>query len=122
MLVTVRLSAIDVRQNSFKVDAEVTVFRQMLSCELRLWLADQERFSDKDVKVHIGFTPKCKEIILLNKEVYADGKPFQVLWLGFGVFCCHSLAMRACDCMNVWFSKRPMFLDHHAVPTECRIH
>jgi len=79
-----QLSAIDVRQNSFKVDAEITIFRQMLSSELRLWLADQERFNDRDLKLHIGFTPKCKEIILLNKEIYADGKPFQVLWLGFG--------------------------------------
>ena len=79
-----QLSAIDVRQNSFKVDAEITVFRQMLSSELRIWLADQQRFNDRNLKVHIGFTPKCKEIILLNKEVYADGKPFQVLWLGFG--------------------------------------
>ena len=33
-----QLSAIDVRQNSFKVNAEITIFRQMLSCELRLYV------------------------------------------------------------------------------------
>jgi len=79
-----QLSSIDVRQNSFKVDAEVLIFRQMLSSELRLWLADPELFSDSDLKINIGFTPKCKEIILMEQEIYADGKPFQVLWLGLG--------------------------------------
>jgi len=79
-----QLSSIDVRQNSFRVDAEIMIFRQMLSSELRLWLADPEQFADSDLKINIGFTPKCKEVILMDQEVYADGKPFQVLWLGFG--------------------------------------